>query len=161
MLGMPSALHVIQLRKNPALLSDGMTPINWINSNKESQRTRKSPARSPLKTSFRVKNLSKKGTVMNLRLETVSIKSSSWKNLPWKSQHHSRRTIKIDVSARANSRSSIKAIKTRFNRWEWEKSANKTSWKHEGYPIQQHRCGLERFTSTLWFIKRNNYNLRP
>ena len=28
MLGMPSALHVIQLRKNPALLSDGMTPIN-------------------------------------------------------------------------------------------------------------------------------------
>ena len=28
MLGMPSALHVIQLRKNQVLLSDGMTPIS-------------------------------------------------------------------------------------------------------------------------------------
>ena len=56
MLGMPSATHLIQPRKTPASLLDGVTTTISINFNSESPRTKKSLEKSPLKTSFKIKN---------------------------------------------------------------------------------------------------------
>ena len=88
MLGLPCSHPFIQPRKNPDSHWGGTTPTRWISFNSGNPKTKKSPARSPPRTSSRTRTpwptaTPRKHSTERVSLPTFQLKESTTRTPTW------------------------------------------------------------------------------